>query len=141
MYSVDYHARESSRWTSDVLVADVPPSSASFAAAADGAILPLVLFSVLFGLAATRIDPELREKIVGVARAVGDTRRAASLAAQHTTARRRQNLPRGGHARHTNKVKKPVLLQNKPTKSVKTGLWKLAEKNFLFRFFHAGISC
>ena len=43
------------------------------AAAVDGAILPLVLFSVLFGLAATRIDPELREKIVGVTRAVGDT--------------------------------------------------------------------
>lgn len=43
------------------------------AAAAEGAILPLVLFSVLFGLAAARIDTELREKIVGAARAVGDT--------------------------------------------------------------------
>ena len=39
----------------------------------EGAILPLVLFSVLFGLAAARIDTELREKIVGAARAVGDT--------------------------------------------------------------------
>jgi len=38
-------------------------------------------------------------------------------------------------------MKKPSLLQKKPTKSAKTGLWKLAEKNFLFRFFHAGISC
>ena len=35
------------------------------AAAVDGAILPLVLFSVLFGLAAARIDTELREKIEG----------------------------------------------------------------------------
>jgi Na+/H+-dicarboxylate symporter len=43
------------------------------AAAAEGAILPLVLFSVLFGLAAARIDPELRQKVVGGARAVGDT--------------------------------------------------------------------
>lgn len=43
------------------------------AAAADGAILPLVVFSVLFGLAAGRIEPDLRDRIVGAARAVGDT--------------------------------------------------------------------
>lgn len=42
------------------------------AAAANGDILPLVLFSVLFGLAATRLDPEPRSKIVGAARAVAD---------------------------------------------------------------------
>jgi proton glutamate symport protein len=43
------------------------------AAAADGAILPLVVFSVLFGLAAGRIQPDLQDRIVGAARAVGDT--------------------------------------------------------------------
>jgi proton glutamate symport protein len=43
------------------------------AAAADGAILPLVLFSVLFGLAAARIDTDARARIVGAAQAVGDT--------------------------------------------------------------------
>ena len=43
------------------------------AAAAEGAILPLVLFSVLFGLAAARIDPGPRARIVGGAQAVGDT--------------------------------------------------------------------
>lgn len=43
------------------------------AAAAEGAILPLVLFSVIFGLAATRVEPDKRESIVGAAQAVGDT--------------------------------------------------------------------
>ncbi len=43
------------------------------AAAADGAILPLVLFSVLFGLAAGRLAPESRARIVGGAEAVGET--------------------------------------------------------------------
>jgi Na+/H+-dicarboxylate symporter len=42
------------------------------AAAAEGAILPLVLFSVLFGLAAGRIAPEGRARIVGGAEAVGE---------------------------------------------------------------------
>ena len=42
------------------------------AAAANGDVLPLVLFSVLFGLAATRLPAESREKIVGAAHAVGD---------------------------------------------------------------------
>lgn len=43
------------------------------AAAAEGAILPLVLFTVVFGLAATRIEEDLRERIVGASRAVADT--------------------------------------------------------------------
>ena len=43
------------------------------AAAAEGAILPLVLFTVLFGLAATRIADEHRERILGAAQAVVDT--------------------------------------------------------------------
>jgi proton glutamate symport protein len=43
------------------------------AAAAEGAILPLVLFTVVFGLAATRIAPEHRERIVGASQAVADT--------------------------------------------------------------------
>jgi Na+/H+-dicarboxylate symporter len=43
------------------------------AAAAEGAILPLVLFSVIFGLAAGRIEDDGRARIVGAARAVGDT--------------------------------------------------------------------
>jgi Na+/H+-dicarboxylate symporter len=42
-------------------------------AAAEGAILPLVLFTVVFGLAATRIDPGHRERIVGASQAVADT--------------------------------------------------------------------
>ena len=43
------------------------------AAAADGAILSLVLFSVLFGLAAARVSAEHRERIVGGAEAIGET--------------------------------------------------------------------
>jgi Na+/H+-dicarboxylate symporter len=43
------------------------------AAAAEGAILPLVLFTVVFGLAATRIASDLRDRIVHAAQAVADT--------------------------------------------------------------------
>ena len=43
------------------------------AAAAEGAILPLVLFTAVFGLAATRIADEPRERIVKGAQAVADT--------------------------------------------------------------------
>lgn len=56
-----------SDWFVDLLPAN------PVAAAADGAIVPLVLFSVLFGLAAARIDAPLRATIVDGARAVGDT--------------------------------------------------------------------
>lgn len=42
-------------------------------AAANGDILPLVLFTVVFGLAATRIEPRLRETITRAARAVSET--------------------------------------------------------------------
>ncbi len=42
------------------------------AAAAQGDILPLVLFTVVFALAATRIQPELRETITRGARAVSE---------------------------------------------------------------------
>ncbi len=50
---------------------DLLPSN-PVAAAADGAILPLVLFSVIFGLAAGRIATDDRNRIVAGARAVGD---------------------------------------------------------------------
>ena len=43
------------------------------AAAAEGAILPLVLFTAVFGLAATRIDDEPRQRIVRGSQAVADT--------------------------------------------------------------------
>jgi Na+/H+-dicarboxylate symporter len=42
-------------------------------AAAQGDILPLVLFTVVFGLAATRIAPELRDSLVRGARAISET--------------------------------------------------------------------
>lgn len=42
-------------------------------AAAQGDILPLVLFTVVFGLAATRIAPELRDALVRGAHAVSET--------------------------------------------------------------------
>jgi len=42
------------------------------AAAAEGDILPLVLFTVVFGLAATRIEPGLRETVTRGARAVSE---------------------------------------------------------------------
>lgn len=41
-------------------------------AAADGEILPLVLFTIVFGLAATRIEPGLRETVTRAARAVSE---------------------------------------------------------------------
>ncbi|RAK51368.1 dicarboxylate/amino acid:cation symporter [Phenylobacterium deserti] len=39
-------------------------------AAAEGAMVPLVIFGLVFGLAATRIEPELRDRIVGLFEAV-----------------------------------------------------------------------
>ncbi len=42
-------------------------------AAADGSILPLVLFTVIFGLAATRIAPDHRERVRAASEAVADT--------------------------------------------------------------------
>lgn len=42
-------------------------------AAAQGDILPLVLFTVVFGLAATHVAPELRDALVRGARAVSET--------------------------------------------------------------------
>jgi Na+/H+-dicarboxylate symporter len=48
----------------------LPPNPVQ--AAAEGAILPLVLFTVVFGLAATRISPEYRETIVRAAKAVSE---------------------------------------------------------------------
>jgi Na+/H+-dicarboxylate symporter len=42
-------------------------------AAAQGDILPLVLFTIVFGLAATRIAPELRDTLVRGAHAVSET--------------------------------------------------------------------
>jgi len=41
-------------------------------AAAQGDILPLVIFTVIFGLAATRIEPELRDALARGARAVSE---------------------------------------------------------------------
>lgn len=51
---------------------DLLPSN-PVAAAADGAILPLVLFTVIFGLAATRVGEQQRTLIRDVADAVGKT--------------------------------------------------------------------
>jgi Na+/H+-dicarboxylate symporter len=44
-----------------------------FRAAADGAVLPLVIFSVLLGLASTRIETERREALLRFFHAVSDT--------------------------------------------------------------------
>jgi Na+/H+-dicarboxylate symporter len=41
-------------------------------AAANGDILPLVLFTIVFGLAATRIEPRLRESVTLAARAISE---------------------------------------------------------------------
>jgi len=41
-------------------------------AAADGAMLPLVVFTLLLGLALTRLDPGRRESLVGVFQAIAD---------------------------------------------------------------------
>lgn len=54
----------------DQVVSFIPTNP--FKAAADGEILPLVIFSILFGLAITRIAPETREPIVRFFRGVGD---------------------------------------------------------------------
>lgn len=42
-------------------------------AAADGAMLPLIIFTIAFALAATRIAPELRQSLLGFFRAVTET--------------------------------------------------------------------
>jgi Na+/H+-dicarboxylate symporter len=55
----------------DWFVGLLPPNPV--AAAADGEILPLVLFTVVFALAATRIEPPLRETLTRGARAVSET--------------------------------------------------------------------
>jgi proton glutamate symport protein len=54
----------------DQLVSLIPANP--FKAAADGQVLPLVIFSILFGLAITRIAPETREPIVRFLRGAGD---------------------------------------------------------------------
>ncbi|MDT8342676.1 MAG: dicarboxylate/amino acid:cation symporter, partial [Longimicrobiales bacterium] len=54
----------------DFLVGLVP--SNPFQAAAAGSLLPLLVFSVLFGAAAGTLPAEGRERLVGVAEAVGD---------------------------------------------------------------------
>ncbi len=55
----------------DWFVGLLPPNPVQ--AAAEGTILPLVLFTVVFGLAATRIRPEYRETILRAAKAVSET--------------------------------------------------------------------
>lgn len=50
---------------------DLVPSN-PVKAAADGAMLPLIIFSLLFGLALTRLVPERRERLVGVFRAISE---------------------------------------------------------------------
>ncbi len=54
----------------DWLVGLLPPNPVQ--AAAEGAILPLVMFTVVFGLAAARIRPEYRETVVRGAKAVSE---------------------------------------------------------------------
>jgi len=54
----------------DWFVGLLPPNPVG--AAADGDILPLVLFTVVFGLAATRIEPTLRDTVTRGARAVSE---------------------------------------------------------------------
>jgi Na+/H+-dicarboxylate symporter len=55
-----------SRWLVDLVPVNV------FRAAADGAMLPLIVFSVAFGLALTRIGAEGRGAVVAVLRGVAD---------------------------------------------------------------------
>ncbi|MBT8398519.1 MAG: dicarboxylate/amino acid:cation symporter [Gemmatimonadetes bacterium] len=55
----------------DWLVGLLPPNPIE--AAAQGAILPLVMFTVIFGVAATRVAPEYREVINRAAKAVSET--------------------------------------------------------------------
>lgn len=44
----------------------------AFKAAADGAMLPLIVFTLLFALAITRITPDRRQALVGFFQAIGD---------------------------------------------------------------------
>ncbi len=55
---------------SDLLVSTVPSNPVR--AAADGAMLPLVTFAILFGLALARVRPDRRERVTAVFRALGD---------------------------------------------------------------------
>lgn len=55
----------------DWLVSLVPVNP--IAAAAEGALLPLVVFSVLFAAAVTRLRPDQRDRVVGLVEAVRDT--------------------------------------------------------------------
>ena len=55
----------------DWLVGLLPPNPVE--AAADGAILPLVMFTVIFGVAATRVTPAYRDTINRAAKAVSET--------------------------------------------------------------------
>jgi Na+/H+-dicarboxylate symporter len=55
----------------DWLVGLLPPNPVG--AAADGTILPLVMFTVIFGVAATRVSPEYRTIINRGAKAVSET--------------------------------------------------------------------
>jgi len=55
----------------DWLVGLLPPNPVE--AAADGAILPLVMFTVIFGVAATRVAPEYKDLIHRAATAVSET--------------------------------------------------------------------
>lgn len=53
-------------------IVDIVPSN-PFKAAADGALLPLVIFSLFFGFAASRITPSLRTPLLGFFQAVMQT--------------------------------------------------------------------
>jgi proton glutamate symport protein len=55
---------------SEMLVSVVPANP--IRAAVDGAMLPLVTFAILFGLALSRVDAERREAVAGVFRAIAD---------------------------------------------------------------------
>jgi proton glutamate symport protein len=56
-----------SQWLVDLVPAN------PIRAAADGAMLPLVIFSVLFALASTRTTPDLRQVLVRFFQAVSET--------------------------------------------------------------------
>ena len=56
-----------SRWLVDLVPVNV------FKAAADGAMLPLIVFSVAFGLALTRVAAERRAAVVSVLRGIADS--------------------------------------------------------------------
>jgi Na+/H+-dicarboxylate symporter len=64
-------ATPSSPTLAEWLVELVPPNVVK--AAADGSMLPVILFAVLFGLALTRIENARREIVLRVASAVADT--------------------------------------------------------------------